>query len=88
MINNILIKNFLYIPRDQFSQLMMVYLALAADIVEIFEAFRESQVMLEPLLTYAILGVWSWSLLQFGLVLGASSSGRKARCVFTLNPFL
>ena len=81
MINNILIKEFLYIPRDQFSQLMMVYLALAADIVEIFEAFRESQVMLEPLLTYAILGVWSWSLLQFGLVLGASSSGRKARYV-------
>ena len=30
--------------RDQFSQLMLVYTGMAADIVEIFEAFRESKV--------------------------------------------
>ena len=50
---------------------------MAADIVEIFEAFRESKVtlplsqfeddfkvMLRPHLTYAVLAVWNWSLLQ------------------------
>ena len=31
--------------------------------------------MLEPTLTYAILGVWSWSLLQFCFVLGAAGAG-------------
>ena len=31
--------------------------------------------MLEPTLTYAILGVWSWSLLQFCFVLGAAAGG-------------
>ena len=67
------------LSRDQFSQLMLVYIGMAADIVEIFEAFRESKVMLEPTLTYAVLGVWSWSLLQFCLVLGATHRGRKNR---------
>ena len=32
--------------RDQFSQLMLVYTGMAADIAEIFEAFRESKVRL------------------------------------------
>lgn len=67
------------LSRDQFSQLMLVYIGMAADIVEIFEAFRESKVMLEPTLTYAVLGVWSWSLLQFCLVLGATHRGKKIR---------
>ena len=31
--------------RDQFSQLMLVYTGMAADIAEIFEAFRESKVI-------------------------------------------
>ena len=39
------------------------------------------QVMLEPTLTYAILGVWSWSLLQFCFVLGAAAGdgGEQSR---------
>ncbi len=32
------------LTRDQFSQLMLVYIGMAADIVEVFEAFRESKV--------------------------------------------
>ena len=35
--------------------------------------------MLEPTLTYAILGVWSWSLLQFCFVLGAAAGGEQGR---------
>ena len=34
------------LTRDQFSQLMLVYIGMAADIVEVFEAFRESKVRL------------------------------------------
>lgn len=63
--------------RDQFSQLMLVYTGMAADIAEIFEAFRESKVMIHPHLTYAILAVWNWSLLQFCLAIGASHKSRK-----------
>ena len=35
--------------------------------------------MLEPTLTYAILGVWSWSLLQFCFVLGAAAGSEQSR---------
>ena len=31
-------------PLLQFSQMMLVYMGLAADIAEVFEAFRESKV--------------------------------------------
>ena len=31
-------------PPLQFSQMMLVYMGLAADIAEVFEAFRESKV--------------------------------------------
>merc|ERR1719305_1846459 len=56
---------------------------MAADILEIFEAFRENKVMLRPQLTYAVLAVWNWSLLQFCLSLGGNhkrklGSGRSS----------
>lgn len=50
---------------------------MAADIAEIFEAFRESKVMINSHLTYAILAVWNWSLLQFCLAIGASHKSRR-----------
>ena len=42
------------------------------------EAFRESKVMINSDLTYAILAVWNWSLLQFCLAIGASHKARKS----------
>ena len=67
------------LSREQFSQLLLVYISIAADIVEIFEAFRESRVMLNQNLTYVVLAVWTWSLLQFCVVLRGTHRGRKAR---------
>ncbi|XP_059083788.1 transmembrane protein 26-like isoform X2 [Tigriopus californicus] len=67
------------LSRDQFSQMMLVFIGMAADIVEVFEAFRETRVMLEPALTFAILGVWSLSLLQFCLVLGSDQRDGRTR---------
>ena len=36
------------LTRDQFSQLMLVYLGMAADIAEIPESFREFKVIFMP----------------------------------------
>ncbi|KAG1650217.1 Transmembrane protein 26 [Nymphon striatum] len=66
------------LTRDQLSQLLLVYIGMAADIVELFESFKEDQVIKNIELTYVILGIWTWSLLQFTLVLTATKA-RKAR---------
>ena len=47
--------------------------------MEIFEAFRESKVMLNQNLTYVVLAVWTWSLLQFCVVFRGTHRGRKSR---------
>ncbi|CAG0890063.1 unnamed protein product [Darwinula stevensoni] len=44
------------LTRDQLSQLLLVYIAMAADIVELFEAFKEKEVIVNKELTFYILG--------------------------------
>lgn len=66
------------LTRDQLSQLLLVYIGMAADIIELFEAFKEDQVVEHLELTYIILGMWTGSLLQFTLVLTATKA-RKMR---------
>ena len=46
--------------RDQFSQLMLVYTGMAADIAEIFEAFRESKVEIQRILRLLTLIIRLW----------------------------
>ncbi|XP_055864232.1 transmembrane protein 26-like [Biomphalaria glabrata] len=60
------------LTHDQLSQLLLVYIGTAADIVEFFEAFKEEAVRFNKLLCIVILGIWSLSLIQFSLVLTAS----------------
>lgn len=60
------------LTRDQLSQLLLVYIGTAADIVEFFEAFKEETVRYNRILCCSILGIWSWSLLQFAIVLTAT----------------
>ncbi|XP_060568428.1 transmembrane protein 26-like isoform X3 [Ruditapes philippinarum] len=64
------------ISHDQLSQLLLVYVGTAADIVEFYEAFSEDEVKYNRLLCYIILGIWSLSLLQFTMVLTASKARR------------
>ncbi len=45
------------LTRDQFSQMMLAYISMAADIVEVFEAFRESKVNFLPAAKPA--GLWA-----------------------------
>ncbi|XP_022107477.1 transmembrane protein 26-like [Acanthaster planci] len=65
------------LTRDQLSQLLLVYIGMAADILEFsLESLKEQVVICNLLLIIIILGLWSWSLLQFTLVLTSVSAPR------------
>lgn len=66
------------LTRDQLSQLLLVYIGTAADIIEFFDSFKDKKIASDPLLVYLTLGIWSWSLIQFTIVLSATRS-RKPR---------
>lgn len=66
------------LTRDQLSQLLLVYIGTAADIIEFFDSFKEDKIARETVLVYLTLGIWSWSLMQFTVVLTATKS-RKSR---------
>uniref|UniRef100_A0A8D0DSM1 Transmembrane protein 26 n=1 Tax=Salvator merianae TaxID=96440 RepID=A0A8D0DSM1_SALMN len=77
------------ITRDQLSQLLLMFVGTAADILEFTsETLEIGDVREKHALVYAILGVWTWSMLQFPLDLavqhldcGPSVSSRR---VFSL----
>lgn len=50
----------------------------AADIIEFFDSFKDKKIADEPILVYLTLSIWSWSLMQFTIVLTATRS-RKPR---------
>ncbi|XP_012060631.1 PREDICTED: LOW QUALITY PROTEIN: uncharacterized protein LOC105623868 [Atta cephalotes] len=66
------------LTRDQLSQLLLVYIGTAADIIEFFDSFKEDRIAKEPVLVYLTLSIWAWSLTQFTVVLTATKS-RKSR---------
>lgn len=54
------------------------FLGTAADIIEFFDSYKDNTIASEALLVFLTLGIWSWSLLQFTIVLSATRS-RKPR---------
>ncbi|XP_055636170.1 transmembrane protein 26 [Toxorhynchites rutilus septentrionalis] len=66
------------LTRDQLSQLLLVYIGTAADIIEFFDSFKDNKIANEPVLVQLTLSIWSWSLLQFTIVLSATRA-RKPR---------
>ncbi|XP_055375414.1 transmembrane protein 26 [Condylostylus longicornis] len=66
------------LTRDQLSQLLLVYIGTAADIIEFFDSYKDNEIAKKQLLVFLTLGIWSWSLLQFTIVLSATRS-RKPR---------
>ncbi|XP_049884489.1 transmembrane protein 26 [Pectinophora gossypiella] len=66
------------LTRDQLSQLLLVYIGTAADIIEFFDSFKDEKVASEKALVLLTLAIWSWSLVQFTVVLTATKS-RKSR---------
>uniref|UniRef100_UPI00398F242E transmembrane protein 26b n=1 Tax=Pristiophorus japonicus TaxID=55135 RepID=UPI00398F242E len=56
------------INRDQLSQLLLTFVGIAADILEFkSETLSEQGVRCHPELVFAILAIWTWSMLQFPL---------------------
>uniref|UniRef100_A0A1A9W814 Uncharacterized protein n=1 Tax=Glossina brevipalpis TaxID=37001 RepID=A0A1A9W814_9MUSC len=48
----------------------------AADIIEFFDSYKDDTIAKNRLLVHLTLGIWSWSLLQFTIVLSATRSRR------------
>ncbi|XP_066499444.1 transmembrane protein 26 [Hoplias malabaricus] len=59
--------------RDQLSQLLMVYVGLGADILDIFDTFKEPEVKTNRGVIVVGLALFSWALMQFPLVLTQTS---------------
>lgn len=55
--------------RDQLSQLLMVNVGLGADILDIFDTFKEPEVKTNRAVVIIGLALFSWALMQFPLVL-------------------
>lgn len=70
------------ISREQLSQILLAYLAISSDIVELFDVFKEPAVVSTPSLQYMVLTCWFLSLLQFPFVLTVSKA-RKMRVAIT-----
>uniref|UniRef100_H3D009 Transmembrane protein 26 n=1 Tax=Tetraodon nigroviridis TaxID=99883 RepID=H3D009_TETNG len=60
--------------RDQLSQLLMVYVGLGADILDIFDTFKEPEVKTNRAVVTVGLALFSWALMQFPLVLTQTQS--------------
>ncbi|KAL7728927.1 hypothetical protein ACLKA6_004261 [Drosophila palustris] len=66
------------LTRDQLSQLLLVYIGTAADIIEFFDSYKDDSIASIGFLVFLTLGIWSWSLMQFTIVLSATR-GRRPR---------
>nr|XP_033798887.1 transmembrane protein 26 isoform X2 [Geotrypetes seraphini] len=64
------------ITRDQLSQLLLLFVGTAADILEFTrETLEQDDIRSNRVLVYSILAVWTWSMLQFPLDLAVINIG-------------
>ncbi|XP_074630562.1 transmembrane protein 26-like [Acropora palmata] len=62
------------LTRDQLSSLLLVYVANAADIMELFEVFDQNPILwCQKGVAIAVLSAYTWSFLQFSLVFTATA---------------
>ena len=66
------------ISRSALSQLLLVYLSLASDMIDLLSIFQEDKVIRDTDMIYSTLAVFSWSTFQFSITLVASR-GRTFR---------
>ncbi|XP_031416886.1 transmembrane protein 26 [Clupea harengus] len=62
------------VTRDQLSQLLLVFVGIAADILEFTSETLSDLKQSSPHMVYIILAVWTWSMLQFPLNLSVMTS--------------
>ncbi|XP_075462734.1 transmembrane protein 26-like [Ascaphus truei] len=65
--------------RDQLSQLLLVYIGLGADIIDILQIFKEPTVATDCNITIVGLALFSWALLQFTMVLTQTESSESLK---------
>ena len=68
------------ISRNQFSQIILIYIATAADIVEFSEIYTEDQVRERPeraQIYNDVMGIWGWSVMQFSFTIALPEEGLK-----------
>lgn len=68
------------ISRNQFSQIILIYIATAADIVEFSETYTDEQVRArtERAKIYnEVMAVWGWSVMQFSITIALPEDGLK-----------
>jgi hypothetical protein len=64
--------------RSNLSQLLLVYMSIASDIVDLLTIFNEEQVLRSQRMLLATLIVLSWSLLQFATNMTSSSKNNRS----------
>ncbi|XP_010868176.2 transmembrane protein 26 [Esox lucius] len=62
------------VTRDELSQLLLIFVGIAADILEFTSETLSDVKENSPQLVYVILSVWTWSMLQFPLHLAVVNS--------------
>ncbi|XP_056252302.1 transmembrane protein 26-like [Seriola aureovittata] len=62
------------VTRDELSQLLLIFVGTAADILEFTSETLSDVKDNSPLLVYIVLAVWTWSMLQFPLHLAVVTS--------------
>ena len=68
------------ISHDELSLLLFVYMGMGSDIMDLLVLFDENYVLNDDIAVYATLSVWTASLMQFTIVLTATSrSAQMAR---------
>ncbi|KAL4227050.1 hypothetical protein ACF0H5_015025 [Mactra antiquata] len=65
------------IDRNTISQLLIMYSATSADILDFSDIINQEPIQNSSFAKYIVLGVWSWSLIQFIVVITTSFVFRK-----------
>jgi len=67
------------ISRDQLSALLLEFISIAADILELFDILTEDAVKYNEQVFYAVLTLYSWSMCQFILVTTATAGEEEVQ---------
>ncbi|KAK3095794.1 hypothetical protein FSP39_019279 [Pinctada imbricata] len=73
------------LSREQLSQLLFVYIGSGSDVVEFLVVFDEPEFRSNTTLLYATLIIWSFSLIQFTLVITSTKNPKKTRFGFLVE---
>lgn len=63
-----------HLSRDQLCQLLLTYIALGADILDVLQLIKETKINTNKFVTIVGLCLFSWAILQFTIVLTQTAS--------------